>query len=260
MRSQMRGFTLMEIVIVIVLLGVMALFTTQFIGSGTRLYVDAAAREQLMNDVRFGVERLNRELRDAIPGSVSVAAGRECVTFWPVKAVTRYLQAPVSSASTTLIQFLPAVNSQNISAGDLALIYPAGLDTSSAPYRCSHGACALQVASLVASAAQQTVTLQAQSGASYNGGFATASPGQRVYYADRVVSYCQRGSQLQRSEQRLAGGAVQSSAMADDLQTASFSMEDTAFNSSGEVMIRLLFSRRGESIQFSHLVEVVNVP
>lgn len=249
----------MELVIVIVLLGVMALFTTQFIGSGTRLYVDAAAREQLMNDVRFGVERLNRELRDAIPGSVSVAAGRECVTFWPVKAVTRYLQAPVSSASTTLSQFLPAVNSQSISAGDLALIYPAGLDTATAPYRCSHGACALQVAGLVATATQQTVTLQAQSGASYNG-FATASPGQRVYYADRVVSYCQRGSQLQRSEQRLAGGAIQTTPMADDLQTASFSMEGTAFNSSGEVMIRLLFSRRGESIQFSHLVEVVNVP
>ena len=60
-----RGFTLIELVVVILLLGVMATFTSQFISTGTQLYADASAREQLMSDVRFGVERLNREVRDA---------------------------------------------------------------------------------------------------------------------------------------------------------------------------------------------------
>ena len=52
-----RGFTLIELVVVILLLGVMVTFSSQFIGSSTQLYADASAREQLMSDVRFGVER-----------------------------------------------------------------------------------------------------------------------------------------------------------------------------------------------------------
>jgi len=67
-----RGFTLVELVMVILLLGVMATFTSQFIGIGTQIYGDASRREQLMSDARFALERLNRELRDAVPGSVRI--------------------------------------------------------------------------------------------------------------------------------------------------------------------------------------------
>lgn len=64
-----RGFTLVELVMVILLLGIMATFTSQFIGIGTQIYGDASSRELLMSDARFAMERLNRELRDAVPGS-----------------------------------------------------------------------------------------------------------------------------------------------------------------------------------------------
>ena len=66
------GFTLVELVMVILLLGVMATFSSQFIGIGTQIYGDASRREQLMSDARFAMERLNREVRDAVPGSVRV--------------------------------------------------------------------------------------------------------------------------------------------------------------------------------------------
>lgn len=71
-RLQARGFTLIELVMVILLLGVMVTFSSQFIGIGTQIYGDASSREQLMSDARFAMERLNRELRDAVPGSVRV--------------------------------------------------------------------------------------------------------------------------------------------------------------------------------------------
>ena len=63
------GFTLIELVMVILLLGIMATFASQFIGIGTQIYGDARSREQLMSDARFAMERLNREVRDALPGS-----------------------------------------------------------------------------------------------------------------------------------------------------------------------------------------------
>ena len=95
-----RGFTLIELVVVILLLGVMATFTSQFISTGTQLYADASAREQLMSDVRFGVERLNREVRDAVPGTLSLSSDGQCVSFWPLAAVSRYVSLPLSASGS----------------------------------------------------------------------------------------------------------------------------------------------------------------
>ncbi|MCV5497529.1 type II secretion system GspH family protein, partial [Escherichia coli] len=85
-----RGFTLVELVMVILLLGIMVTFTSQFIGIGTQIYGDASSREQLMSDARFAMERLNRELRDAVPGSerIETTGGTwddtgACLRFWP---------------------------------------------------------------------------------------------------------------------------------------------------------------------------------
>lgn len=259
MRACDRGFTLMEIVVVILLLGVLGIYTTQFIGSGTRMYADVAAREQLMNDVRFGVERLNREVRDAIPGSLQVTSAPACIRFWPIKAASRYLQLPGSAAGSTMLAFIPGLAEQQVAPGDLALVFPQGLDPETAPYVCSHGNCVLQVASVTSAAPLQSIQLQAQSGLTATQ-FATPSPGQRVYYADRRVSFCQQGSQLIRQEQLLASASMESQIMAEALQSASFSMDSGAFNSHGEVLVRLLFSRRDEAVQFSHLLEVDNVP
>lgn len=133
MRACSRGFTLMEIVVVILLLGVLGIYTTQFIGSGTRMYADVAAREQLMNDVRFGVERLNREVRDAIPGTLQVTSAPACIRFWSIKAASRYLQLPGSAAGSTMVAFIPALAEQQVAPGDLALVFPQGLDPATAP-------------------------------------------------------------------------------------------------------------------------------
>ena len=98
-KRQEGGFTLVELVMVILLLGVMATFSSQFIGIGTQIYGDASRREQLMSDARFALERLNREVRDAVPGSVRVedeGGGAQeqgaCLRFWPIATAGRYLE------------------------------------------------------------------------------------------------------------------------------------------------------------------------
>ena len=83
------GFTLLELVLVMVLLGALAAFSSAFLGQGAKVYVDAVARDRLMSEVRFGLERLNRELRDAVPGSVTLSSNGSCVQFWPIKAAAR---------------------------------------------------------------------------------------------------------------------------------------------------------------------------
>ncbi|WP_277994451.1 PilW family protein [Aeromonas encheleia] len=108
-RRLARGFTLVELVMVILLLGIMATFSSQFIGIGTQIYGDASSREQLMSDARFALERLNRELRDAVPGSVrvedslgNVVEQGNCLRFWPIATASRYL-SPNGSGGLTII-------------------------------------------------------------------------------------------------------------------------------------------------------------
>ena len=255
-----RGFTLIELVVVILLLGVMATFTSQFISTGTQLYADASAREQLMSDVRFGVERLNRELRDALPGSLVVSTDQQCISFWPLAAVSRYVSLPTTSTGT--LSFLAPL-SGSIKAGDYAIVYPVGLSTTS-PYGCSAGVCVARVAT-VPVAVNGDVDLLTASLTQIPSGtstvFAAPSPGQRIFFAREQVSFCRNSqNQLVRQATVLASSSSSSALMADYLNSARFFQDPQAFNRSGEVGLNLSFTQRGETVLFSHQVEVNNVP
>ncbi|MBY5993127.1 prepilin-type N-terminal cleavage/methylation domain-containing protein [Ferrimonas balearica] len=87
-----RGLTLVELVVTLLVMGILALGVTGFITFGTRIYVESQAWQQELGKVRYGAQRLSRELRDAVPGSVSVTT--DCIDFLPILASERYLSAP----------------------------------------------------------------------------------------------------------------------------------------------------------------------
>ncbi len=125
------GFTLVELVMVILLLGVMATFSSQFIGIGTQIYGDASRREQLMSDARFALERLNRELRDAVPGSVRIEdeAGKgadqgTCLRFWPIATASRYLSLNKSVAGNFELTMVASSAGELPTDGYRAVVYP----------------------------------------------------------------------------------------------------------------------------------------
>ncbi|MDX1677894.1 type II secretion system protein [Arsukibacterium sp.] len=100
--NNQAGFTLIELTIVIVLLSVLALGVSSYIGLGATMYSDATEREQVLSQSRFVAERLQRELRNAAPNSIrsSDAALLRCIEFAPIVASGVYLQAPVAPASS----------------------------------------------------------------------------------------------------------------------------------------------------------------
>ncbi|MBL4899232.1 MAG: type II secretion system protein, partial [Colwellia sp.] len=59
--NNIRGFSLIELIVVIVILGVLATSVSTFISFGTQIYTDAKDREQVVSSARFAIERLNRE-------------------------------------------------------------------------------------------------------------------------------------------------------------------------------------------------------
>lgn len=108
---RIHGYTLVELIIVMVLLGIVSTFIFAYINFGARIYSDTTGREQLISQSRFAVERLTRELRNSVPNSVRVAAGdsQRCVEFVPIITSSRYLQIPKPgpTANTDFIAVLP---------------------------------------------------------------------------------------------------------------------------------------------------------
>ncbi len=256
------GFTLVELVMVILLLGVMATFSSQFIGIGTQIYGDASRREQLMSDARFALERLNREVRDAVPGSVRVedeGGGAleqgACLRFWPIATAGRYLE----TASSTVLRIVEPVTMPE--KEDTAIIYPLPDTTSGSTITldkgCVQGRCTARVTEVgtpVSGAVPLTLA----------GAFAKDSPGQRIYFANQQVLYCVRGGSLWRMARPLDDTLSSSETtrlMAEHIRPARyyFYREPTAFNQS-EVGLRLEFEQRDERVVFHHKLETLNVP
>lgn len=269
------GFTLVELVMVILLLGIMATFTSQFIGIGTQIYGDASSREQLMSDARFAMERLNRELRNAVPGSerIETAGGLwvdsgACLRFWPISTSSRYLalNKTVSGSSSTLelVMATPAAATDPLSTdatavkvGDLMVVFP--LPNSSANSLvggCDYGRCVANVTAVQppVSGAQSIRYTSAEN-------FAGLSPGSRVYFANQQVRYCVVGSTITRASAAISVSLPASGVlMAESLRSGNFYRETSAFNAQGEFGMRFVFERKGESVTFNHKIEVLNVP
>jgi len=76
-----NGFTLVELIITIVLLGIVSLLgigliSTIFIG-----YSDTVTKEYLYNEAKFIIERIDRELRNSIPNTVRVHNSNTAIQF-----------------------------------------------------------------------------------------------------------------------------------------------------------------------------------
>lgn len=105
--SRQKAFTLVEMVAVIVILTIVALSSTTFIRFGAQSYTDSTRRYDLSQQGRFAIERISREVRNALPNSVRVATATvsgieyQCLEFMPIEAAGSYLGSVSDQAVTT---------------------------------------------------------------------------------------------------------------------------------------------------------------
>ncbi len=92
LRAAERGFSLVELIVVIVIMGVLAAVVAVFIVRPVQGYLGTVARTELVNATDNALRRIGRDLHTALPNSVRVAASGLTLELIPVTAGGRYYQ------------------------------------------------------------------------------------------------------------------------------------------------------------------------
>jgi MSHA biogenesis protein MshO len=140
-----RGFTLVEAIIVIVIMGILGGIVAVFIRSPVQGYVDSVGRAEVTDVADLALRRMARDLRLALPNSIRTIGGDgHGVEFLMTKAGGRYLAAEDAEADGTnqmILEFErpnnPKLNdftvvgatsslSQNIARDDYVVVYNLG--------------------------------------------------------------------------------------------------------------------------------------
>lgn len=256
-----KGFTLVELVMVIVLLGVMSVGVTSFMGLGTRIYIDVSNRDELIASGRFAIERINRELREALPNSVRVTG--DCLEFIPVYASGIYQDIPVAPESAVNEVKMIADGSgfagvtpswAVVYAVDEQHVYDAGQSR-------RH---------LVASYSIPNANGLSEWTISFSSAvqFEEDSPTERLYITASPVSYCVQGSRLFRyqdygfnvTQTQPANNGVLMAEYIGSPPTSYFKVQPATLERNSIVTFTLVLSRNDEDILLGNEVQVANVP
>jgi MSHA biogenesis protein MshO len=265
-----RGFTMIKLVMVIVILGVIGGMVAVFMKSPIDAYFASARRAALTDVADTAVRRMARDLRKALPNSVRLCpAGINGVMFIPTKTGGRYRTVDATSGDGSALNFAAADTSfnmlgsnnalplnQRIVQGDVIAVYNLGPGIVDA-YNQDNTS---RVSAAPVDGAETQISIDSKL-------FPLASGSNRFHVipaAEKVVSYVCTGGQLRRTASTTfdstcpATGAV----LADQVGSCSFVYNGSDLQRNALVQITLQFtdSSSGESVSLYHEVHVDNTP
>ncbi|WP_037336933.1 prepilin-type N-terminal cleavage/methylation domain-containing protein [Saccharospirillum impatiens] len=183
--ARQSGFTLTELIIVIVLLGIISVIPISFIRYSAQGALDTANRQRLAMAAGVISEQISRDMRTALPGSVRLSADSRCLEYLPILASTVYRNAPIRSARPS---FPVLALSDGADSAGHAVIYPYAATTDELYSPTTPGVLSPMTVTLPTGSG--TVILSFDSG---NHQFITDSPIRRVFVVNTPVTFCQEG-------------------------------------------------------------------
>jgi len=270
--NQQTGLTLVELVVTIVLMGILAGGTVAYVVSSTQSYVDTATRNQLSAIARLTTTRLELEIGNAVPNSLRVttpSAGNQCIEFFPVEDVTRYISVNFNAAASSLT-VKPFAKGGSMSGKKFPTIFP--IDASELFAQSSPGPMGV-ITSYSQSVVSDVETLTLDSSHLFEPG----TNRQRIYLAGEPVSFCVQGQKMYRYKGYGVKSAQCTPATASCLPTTppnravvSDQIANTSYTAfeyvaanlqrNGLVRLNLNFSDGNESLLIQHEIQLNNAP
>ncbi|QOC23828.1 type II secretion system protein [Wenzhouxiangella sp. AB-CW3] len=271
-RPGQGGFTLIELILVMVLVGILAAVSVTFILPPFQAAADLERRAALVDSADLALNRMTREARSALPNSVRVSPDNQQVEFVTTLTGGRYRRLPTPGDNSD--PFVPAQSSGSFDVLG-GLIDADEVQERDAGRSCGYGnGHCLSVYNTgqpgfdVYSGQNIAAITNASSGSiSYDSGgsdpaFATHSPNQRFYVVDTVVSYVCEGNQLLRfSDYGIDSSPSGSPALVTgNIESCQFSYAEGTSARRGLLTLRLDLADGGEQIFLVAQAQVLNSP
>lgn len=268
--SSQRGFTLIELILVIVLVGILSVVATVFILPPFQAAADIERRAMLVDAADLAINRITREVRNALPNSLSVSANQ--IEFISTVTSGRYRRLPAPGGGSDI--FVPAQSSGSfdvlgglLDAGSVQTRGP-GTDCGTTAGHClsvyntgQAGFDAWSGNNIAAITNAGANTIGYDSGGS-GPAFATHSPQQRFHVIGETVRYVCSGGQLRRQAGFGVGGSAAGSdnLVADNISNCQFSYNPGTSARRGLLTVRLDLADGGESVFLLGQAQVLNTP
>jgi len=267
-----RGFTLIELIMVIVLMGVIGGMVSVFMKSPIDAYMASGRRAALTDTADTVVRRMARDIQKSLPNSIRTPTA-QCVEFIPTKTGGRYraqdagaLDFTVAASSFNMLGSNAALAAdQQIKVGDVIVVYNLGIPDSDA-YQLTgsinravvRGTDPLSEAGVPL---ETTIPLVSTL-------FPLASPNSRFQVVpanENVVSLVCSGGNLHRTASTFINAATTSCPatgpiLASGVSACNFDYSGSDLQRNALISMRIELTNNGESVSLQHEVHVNNTP
>lgn len=253
MRS--RGFTLVELIATMVILGIISVMTSKFIVNGFSFYVDATNIQKISTTANFVAEKMEKLIENSVPNSIVISETGKSITFVPIKGALGYTYIPKNPLSAfdsepVLYAVTTAFDSSNIKEDAYVAFNNYG---SNEEY--------YKVLNVTVNGNVTAVKIEAPSSKKFTPG----SERGRLYFVDgqnRYITVKLENSQLVIIEHNGNEATGTKNILARDVSDIRFSKVAGAFNQYGEIEIEYRFPYQNIAYEKSiyQRIGVANAP
>ena len=281
--GRQRGFTLVELILVIVLCAIVGAMVSSVLSRPLEGFVAQSRRAELVDIGAGALNRMQRDIRMAVPGSLRVSADGQALELLLIHSGGRYLPnrpldnslnfsaTPDAQCNGPMLAGVPTCDVLQVFAPDVMPPASGWLVIASSPFSWTVSNpgnitptntvfTRLPESDTVAYPGISLIRVTPPAG-SFT--FAAASAQRRIYFADRVVGYrCTGSGQLLRYEHDQLQATLPAALpapgrlQADRVESCDFRYA----SASGLATLRLSIGAAGESIRLAQQVQVNNAP
>lgn len=253
------GFTLVELIFVLVILGLVGAIGSSFMVDTMDMYQRTSNRVKLMQKGRVALEQMSRYVRAAVPNSVRVSSSGKCLEFVPAITGGYYLNP------------LPDSENGGTAASSVA-ISPLSYSGSAATQLIVAPLTSADIYTAASTSARASVSVVGANSITLSGAklFARNSPARRYYLAANPKRFCLLSGSLYRYsgygfltatlDDSNPGGSADLMLNQLNQSASNFSLSAGSEQRNTAIGIQLSLTAGTETVVLRHQVLVRNVP
>lgn len=261
-RLRQTGFTLIEVTIVIVILGIVGSIGSSFIVSAMDSYRITEIRQRLTHRAGLTTEQMTRELRMALPNAVRIASSGNCIEFLPIVAGASYVE-PLPTPDNGQAK-VDSIGTSRFTVGIGTPVFAVVAPFSSEEVYTSAETSAIAAVGTLGASPYTAIPLAVAHR------FIRNSIKQRIFLADNPVRFCVSDGVLMRySDYGLLplalsdgdpGGTADLMAHGVESIGSAFQLSPGSEDRNTTIIMNLRYSNASQTVDIRHQVGIKNVP